>query len=108
MSDAGLVADVSVRGVADELGVAKNTAHRALKALRSAGLIEHAQTRGEGGRFDACMYRLTIPDNVLSPLAASALVGSRRSHGPKWVAAHPVVARRVAGGFEEQLVLPLA
>ena len=52
--------------LAVELGVAKNTAHRALKTLRGAGLLEHTQARAAAGRFDTSAYRLAVPDDVLT------------------------------------------
>jgi hypothetical protein len=48
-----LIVELSQNSLARELGVAKNTAHRALKTLRSAGLLQHDQTRGVAGRFDS-------------------------------------------------------
>jgi hypothetical protein len=64
---AGLVVEASVRVVAVELAVAKNTAHRALKTLRSAGVIEGAQSRNTGGRFAATTYRVHLPVDMLQP-----------------------------------------
>jgi DNA-binding transcriptional MocR family regulator len=61
----GLVVETSVRLVAVELAVAKNTAQRALKALRSSGIIEPVQGRGAGGRFAATRYRLNLPTGIL-------------------------------------------
>ena len=63
----GLVVDASVRFVAVELAVAKNTAQRALKTLRSAGVIETAQGRNSGGRFGATTYRVQLPVDMLQP-----------------------------------------
>ena len=57
---AGGVVEASVRAVADELGVAKNTAHRAIAALGRAGLVEAVQARGADGRFAAGRYRLHL------------------------------------------------
>lgn len=49
------------------VGVATNTAQRALRLLRDAGLVEHSQQHRVGsGRFDAAIYRLDIPTDVLS------------------------------------------
>lgn len=99
----------SVRELADGMGVAMSTAQRALVTLRDARLVEFDQQRGGGGRFDASVYRLAVPDDVLTlqPLPRAAAVrSSRRSKsgvGGRVGAASP------AGGFEEQLVLlPLA
>jgi hypothetical protein len=60
----GFVVEASVRLVAVELAVATNTAQRALKTLRSAGVIEPAQARGAGGRFGATSYRLHLPADI--------------------------------------------
>jgi hypothetical protein len=68
----GFVVEASVRLVAGELAVATNTAQRALKTLRSAEVIEPAQTRGAGGRFGATAYRLHLPveiQHALQPIA---------------------------------------
>jgi len=55
----------SVRFVADELGVAKNTAHRALRRLVDAGLAVPTQERSVDGRFVAGAYRLAIDPYVI-------------------------------------------
>jgi hypothetical protein len=64
--DGRLVADVSVRTVASELGVAKGTAARALGVLRDAGLVVSAQGRGDRGRFAAGCYVVMLPSNALA------------------------------------------
>jgi DNA-binding transcriptional ArsR family regulator len=70
-------AESSVRDVAARLGVAPNTAQRAISALRDAGLITVIQGRAFGGRFGPSVYRLTVETNVLrretrEPLTASS------------------------------------
>lgn len=55
----------SVRFVADELGVAKNTAHRAMRRLVGAGLAVPTQERSVDGRFVAGAYRLAIDPDVI-------------------------------------------
>ena len=65
------VADTSVRQLAEHLGVAKNTAHRALTALRSAGFIEPLQSRSTAGQFASGSYRLAVAPSILR-LAADA------------------------------------
>lgn len=57
-------AAASVRSVAVQLGVAKNTAHRALVALVRAGVIEAVQERGADGRFRPGVYRLHLDDGI--------------------------------------------
>jgi DNA-binding IclR family transcriptional regulator len=54
----GRVAEGSVRAIAADLGVAKNTAHRAIATLVRAGLIEAEQRRATDGRFQAGRYVL--------------------------------------------------
>jgi DNA-binding transcriptional ArsR family regulator len=58
-------AEVSVRTVAAALGIAPNTANRALRRLVDAGLVEPRQSRSGRGRFGAGTYRVTISSNVL-------------------------------------------
>ena len=72
MVDGELIADSSVRDVAVQLGVAKNTAHRAVRALRAAVLVSPIQRRDHDGRFLDGGYRLTIPHDVLQ-IAPSSL-----------------------------------
>jgi DNA-binding transcriptional MocR family regulator len=64
VSAGGIVVEASVRLVAVELAVANNTAQRALKTLRSAGVVEPAQGRRAGGRFGATTYRLHLPAEI--------------------------------------------
>jgi hypothetical protein len=61
----------SVRDVASHLGIAANTAQRALRVLRDRGLITVIQDREHGGRFGSTAYALTVDPCVLSrpPLA---------------------------------------
>ena len=56
----------SVRDVAVRLGVAPNTAQRALAVLRDAGLVTVIQGRASAGRFGASAYRLTVDMSVLT------------------------------------------
>lgn len=61
----GATAAASVRSLAGDLGVAKNTAHRAISALVRAGLISPVQYRHHDGRFRAGEYRLHV-DGILT------------------------------------------
>lgn len=61
----GATAEASVRSLAVDLGVAKNTAHRAISALVRAGLISPVQDRHHDGRFRAGQYRLHV-DGILT------------------------------------------
>jgi IclR helix-turn-helix domain len=104
-TDDGLIADVSLQTLGDELGVAKNTAHRALKTLRSAQLIEHDQARAAAGLFDTSRYRLAVAGDALAhvPLDQPATaVPSRRARS---AAGRRAAVASDAGGFVEQLVL---
>lgn len=65
------VADTSIRQLAEHLGVAKKTAHRALTALRLAGFIEPLQSRSTSGQFASGLYRLAVAPSILH-LAAEA------------------------------------
>jgi hypothetical protein len=48
--------DASIRAVAVELGVSKNTAHRALRTLRAAHLVRSVQPRtGSGKSMPGCI-----------------------------------------------------
>ncbi len=56
----GNVAVASVRSLATQLGVAKNTSNRAIGTLVRAGLIESLQDRGDDGQFRPGSYRIAI------------------------------------------------
>lgn len=68
----GRVAVVSVRSLAASLGVAKDTAHRAVTRLRDLGVIEPNQGRTASGSFSAGGYRLDVPAACLHVLDASS------------------------------------
>jgi len=57
---------MSVRALALELGVSKNTAGRAVARLAAAGLIAALQDRGSNGRFDTGRYELRIRPHVIA------------------------------------------
>lgn len=61
------IAVASVRSLATQLGVAKNTAHRALTVLVRAGLVEAVQSRGTDGQFRAGTYRIVLDDATEAP-----------------------------------------
>ncbi|MGE3835139.1 MAG: helix-turn-helix domain-containing protein [Acidimicrobiia bacterium] len=56
----GRTSEASVRAVAADLGVAKNTAHRAIATLARSGLVEAVQRRGNAGRFEPGRYVLHL------------------------------------------------
>jgi DNA-binding transcriptional MocR family regulator len=57
-------ARASVRAVAAEVGVAINTAQRAIARLRHAGIVVPSQNRSVDGHFAAAVYRLEIAADV--------------------------------------------
>jgi DNA-binding transcriptional ArsR family regulator len=77
------VACVSVRSLAASLGLAKDTAARAIRRLRETGLVTVAQQRTDAGSFDTGTYAIAMPEGVTltaSPPAAPqpcARVGRR-------------------------------
>ena len=96
---------MSVRVVAEELGVARNTALRALKLLRSVGLVEQHQDRGEAGRFDAASYRLHLPTDVIGCAQRPYTRRSRRNVRVAQSAPNPLIARS-ATDFQQLVLLP--
>jgi hypothetical protein len=57
-------ATVSVRALAGELGLAKDTVARALVRLRHAGLVSAHQSRAASGAFATGGYTLTFPSSI--------------------------------------------
>jgi IclR helix-turn-helix domain len=96
----------SVRELATRMGVAKNTAQRALTTLRRECLVELAQRREADGRFDASVYRLTVPNGVFNRETRQAPVNRRNPPRIRRVPAVPVIAGPTAV-VGEQLALPL-
>ena len=91
----------SVRDVAARLGVAPNTAQRALGVLRDAGLVTAIQDREHGGRFGGTTYRLTVDESVLCRQTCEPLIASR-----PMVALQPCSPAKPVVAVGEQLVLP--
>jgi DNA-binding transcriptional MocR family regulator len=60
-ADGDLVVDASVRSLASEVGLSKNTVARALGMLREAGLVTFTQTRADDGAFSAGRYAIVLP-----------------------------------------------
>ncbi|MEO8265758.1 MAG: hypothetical protein ABI706_09650 [Ilumatobacteraceae bacterium] len=74
------VARVSIRALAASLGLAKDTAGRAIRRLRDAGLVRAAQQRTVAGSFDTGTYRIAVPDCIsLTAPTAAELQPHRRS-----------------------------
>jgi hypothetical protein len=75
------IARVSVRRLASSLGIAKDTAARAVRRLRAAGLLAVSQPRTDRGAFDAGNYVIKIPDCITfiassTPIAMSSPVAT--------------------------------
>jgi len=82
-ADADAIAAASVRSIAADLGIAKNTAHRALAALVRAGLVESIQERDDGGRFRPGRYRLHLAGlHAPSPTPERSRPRSRTTPAP--------------------------
>jgi hypothetical protein len=75
----------SVRGLADDLDLSKDSVARALQRLRRDGLVAHVGDRGGDGRFGRGHYVLSLPADVFAPEeAASQRAPSRGTRtGPK-------------------------
>ena len=80
--DGDTVVLASVRSLASQLGVSKNTIHRALVKLRSIGLVEAGQRRADSGRFDAGFCRLRVPASVLALAARDLVAATSGGEGP--------------------------
>ena len=67
------IVEVSIRELAVDLGLAKNTVHRALARLRRCGLIDARQTRTSAGTFSRGHYVLAATSVIddTSPAVAS-------------------------------------
>lgn len=72
-------AQVSIRSLSGELGVSKNTVHRAIGVLRTAGLVEPIEQRRDDGRYGVGGYRVTVARSVLAPVDAPLAVSNTRS-----------------------------
>jgi DNA-binding transcriptional MocR family regulator len=66
------VARVSIRSLAGALGMAKDTAARALRRLRAAGVVTGVQQRTAAGVFDTGIYLITVSPEVLVVKTSSA------------------------------------
>jgi DNA-binding IclR family transcriptional regulator len=71
--------EASVRSIAGDLGVAKNTAHRAISTLVRAGLVEPVQGRGRDGRFGIGRYRLRVEGLFTGPSPTPKLSPQRKT-----------------------------
>ena len=95
----------SVRTVAARMGVAKNTAQRALTALRDAGLVASIQRRGGSGEFASCAYRLNVDADVLSRQPPTPSTVESQAVQSRRVLPKSPVALKAAVEIGQQLVL---
>jgi DNA-binding transcriptional MocR family regulator len=58
------VSHESVRGIADSLGLAKDTVARAIRRLAAEQIVVYVAGRGHDGRFGPSHYRLTLPSDL--------------------------------------------
>jgi DNA-binding transcriptional MocR family regulator len=65
-SDGACTARVSVRSLAATLGLSKDTVARAITRLRATGVVVAVQSRASSGAFDAGVYRIVVPSDVLA------------------------------------------
>jgi DNA-binding IclR family transcriptional regulator len=74
----------SVRELADELDLSKDSVARALQRLRRDGLVAHVGDRGDDGRFGRGHYVLSSPAGVLASVGAASqrTPGRRTRTGP--------------------------
>ena len=101
----GWIVASSVRALAARMGVATNTAQRALAVLREADLVVSVQRRRRNGEFGPSAYRLTMNGDVLSHPPQTSLAGSDQSIQSRRLASKSPVASPVSIEFGQQLVL---
>jgi DNA-binding transcriptional ArsR family regulator len=79
----GRQASMSVRSLAQRLGLAKDTVARALTRLRRAGLVTPIQSRSSSGVFGVGSYLLTIPDSIAVQAVSPLTRVNTRSRSPQ-------------------------
>jgi DNA-binding transcriptional ArsR family regulator len=73
-AEGDLVVHASVRSLASEVGLAKNTVARALSVLRGCGLVTFTQTRADDGAFSAGRYAIVLPADVFTIAAPTKTI----------------------------------
>jgi len=102
----GLRAEASVRSVAAELGVSKNTAHRALSVLCASRLAVGTQRRSPHGHFEIGTYDLAIPEQIIELAAGHPCPCDRPVRAPSAVASSAALSSRTAQMVEQLVLLP--
>ena len=98
-ADGGVVAFASIRDLALQLGLSKNTVQRALGRLTAAGLIEARQRRTTAGTFSSGHYVISANATDLTQLTTSS---STHVESPR-----TRVTTRPPSTHDEQLTLDL-
>ncbi|MCZ7537764.1 MAG: GntR family transcriptional regulator [Acidimicrobiia bacterium] len=83
------IAVASVRSLAAQLGVAKNTANRAIGTLVRAGVVEAVQNRGSDGQFRPGAYRLPPRQHHRHPTCEADPTAHNGSNHGRSCAAQP-------------------
>ena len=99
-ADNRLVARSSVRDLAREVGLSRNTAARAVRRLVGAGVLTVEQDRAEHGTFGRSTYRLSLPSNTIATSREPQLITT-----PTVDARRPRVAPRRAHPVEQLALL---
>ena len=76
----------SVRGLASQFGVTKNTLDARIIELKEKGYIETQSTKGKNGRFESCVweiYETPRPKNTASQKTGSQNYGTPKKRGPE-------------------------
>lgn len=82
----------SVRALADELGLAKDTIARAIQRLKRAGLVSRIDARLIDGRFGHGCYVLDIPDDLFNSCTARVTSTTTRRAATKSSRRHEQLA----------------
>jgi DNA-binding IclR family transcriptional regulator len=77
VAEGQLIAHASVRSLAADLGLNKDTVARALVRLRHSHLVVH-----EAHRFELSLYRLSVPAEVIALVSDSSVRLATRHRKP--------------------------
>ena len=100
------VARVGVRGLAEQMGVAKNTAARAVCALLEHGLIRRSQRRTASGRFERGLYVLALPHGTLVVVRSDGEVDTLAARSVGTTAISTARRTRRTSSVEQLALLP--
>lgn len=83
------VAAATVRSLACDLGVSKDTAARAVSRLRAAGIVTVEQARERSGAFATGGYRIDVPPCFVLDDDVAAAATTTPSRRPSRIASRP-------------------